>query len=106
MFRLLNTYANIDIGWRKRTGNKDNGTPIYDPPRPDPPVTFKANVDFTRRLIRDAKGEQIISETCVMTTEKVNEGDVLEIFGREWVVLKCTPILGLVGGELHREVYL
>ncbi len=103
---MISTYANQSIGWRRRTGIKDNGTPIYDPAPPAPPDTIKASVDFSRRLIRNAKGEEVVSEACVMTKAKVNEGDKLEIFGREWAVLKCNPIPDLFGNELHREVYL
>lgn len=106
MASMIDMYANQSIGWRRRTGSKDNGTPIYAPPRPDPPETIKTNVDFSRRLIRDAKGEQVVSEACILTSAKINEGDLLEIYGREWVVLKCNPITGLIGEELHREAYL
>lgn len=103
---MFEVYQNQDIGWRQRIDIKDNGTPIYDPPSPEEPKSIKANVKFTRRLIRNAQGEQVISEALVISSEKINDGDILEIFGREWPVQKCTPITGLTGNELHREVYL
>lgn len=99
-------YANMSIGWRRWTGTKDNGTPIYTPAPPDPPETIKGNLSYKRRLIRNEKGEEVVSEACVMTKAAINAGDKLEIFGREWVVQMCHPIIGLFDKELHREVYL
>jgi hypothetical protein len=103
---LLELYAHETIGWRRRINTKDNGTPVFEPARPAAPEAIKASVDHTRRLIRNEKGEQVVSEGCVLTAKRVNEGDVLAIDGREWTVQKTTPAKDMFGNVLHYEAYL
>lgn len=101
--RLLEMYANEKIGWRRRTGTNDRGTTSFDPPRTDPPALIGAQVNMSRRLIRNAKGEKMVSEGYVLTSETVNEGDMIIIGGREWPVLAVPPQKGLLGDVIYRE---
>lgn len=103
---MLELYANQEFGWRHRTGTKDNGTAIFNPARPAAPLTVKGRIDYKRRLIRNEKGEQVVSEARVLTMSAVDVGDIVVIGGREWPVLKAGPEFGLLGEELHREVFL
>jgi len=102
---LLELFAMQDIGWRHRTGIKDNGAAIYSPAAPEDPTIIKGRVEASRRLVRNEKGEQVISQAYVMTTASVELGDVLVWQGREWPVLTVDIATGLLGAELHREVY-
>ena len=106
MSSLADTYANQPIGWRRCVDYKDNGAAIYDPPRDEAPDIIYAQATYTRRLIRNAKGDEVISEGYLITSTPVNEGDMLIIDDREWTVQAAEPIRGLFGEELHREVYL
>lgn len=106
MSSLIDVYTNQKIGWRKRVGTNGDGTPSYDPPKPAPPTIINTQVTYTRRLIRNAKGEEVVSEGYLITSEPVIEGDMLIIDDREWTALSAPIIRGLLGEELHREVYL
>ena len=103
---MIELYANQVIGWRMRTGIKDNGAPIYDPAPPASPAMIRGLVETRRRLVRNEKGEQVLSDTLAVIKEPVNEGDALVWQGREWPVLAVKIVYGLTGAELHREVSL
>lgn len=98
MFEL---YAAQAIPWKKRTDIKDNGAAVLAPMKP-----IKGRFEYKRRLIRDAKGEQIVSEAFVMTMTDVQPGDVIVWDGRDWPVVSVTTAVGLHGTVLHREVSL
>lgn len=103
---MVSIYAAHDIGFRKRTGIKDNGTPIFEPVRSLPHATIKGRFEYSRRLIRDANGEQVISEAYIMTEHQVELGDLIVWDRREWPALSVTNITGVLGNELYRVVSL
>ncbi len=80
---------------------KPNGQPLYADPQP-----VKGRFEYTRRFIRSAQGEKVVSEASVMTRAPVNPDDILVWDGRDWPVLAVAIIYGLMGKELHREVSL
>jgi hypothetical protein len=98
---LLSLYANQDIPWKRKIGMKPNGQPLYADPQP-----VKGRFEYTRRFIRSAQGEKVVSEASVMTRAPVNPDDILVWDGRDWPVLAVAIIYGLMGKELHREVSL
>ena len=103
---MVEIYENQDIGFRRRADVKDNGTVIFEPARHLPYAVIRGNVTYSRRLIRNAKGEEVISEGYVLTSSEVKEGDLLYIDGREWMVQKSHAEKGLMGETLHWEASL
>jgi hypothetical protein len=97
---VIGAYLNQRIGWRRRTGIKDNGQPLFDDL-----TAIPARVEYKRRLVRNAKAEEVMSEGFAMTRAAVSVGDVLVWEGREWPVINASAKYGLMGGETHREVY-
>jgi hypothetical protein len=95
-----------DVGWRLRVDASDTGTPVFSPAAPNDPTMIKGRVEDSHRLVRDAQGEQVISQMYVMTAAPVDLGDIIVWQGREWPVLTVDVITGVMGEELHREVYL
>lgn len=98
---MLDLYANQEIPWKKRLGVKDNGMSLFAPA-----VTVKGKFEYKRKLIRNDKGERVVSEAFVMTAAPVTIGDALHWDDRDWTVLKVSIIYDLMGAELHREVNL
>lgn len=98
---MFDLYASFKIAWKRRTGIKDNGVPILEPMPP-----LRGRVSYKRRLIRDARGEQVVSEALVMTMTDVRPGDVITWDGRDWPVIAVTTQYGLHETVLHREVSL
>lgn len=98
---MLDLYANQNIPWKKRTGTKPNGQPEFAPVQ-----IIKGRFEYSRKLVRNMKGEQVVSQAFVMTGAPVGLGDVLTWDGRDWTVLTLSVQYGLMGEELHREVRL
>lgn len=98
---MLSDYANQSITWKRRTGQDDRGTPRYEEP-----AVIRGRFQHKRRMIRNANGEEVVSEAFVMTEAHVRTGDILGWDGRDWPVVSVSTVPGLMGEELHREVYL
>lgn len=103
---MIDGYAGSRAGWRWRVGINREGTPIYEPAPPEEPEEIRARVEYGRRLVRDADGEETLSETVCLTSAPVEPGDLIIYGGREWPVLAVQMVFGLGGGELHRECRL
>lgn len=103
---MIEQYCTQSIGWRQRVEVKNDGEAVHDPAPPADPFIIKGRFEYTRKLILNEKGEQITSEALVLTTAKVNTGDILVWDDREWIVYTVKPVYGLLGKESHREVRL
>lgn len=79
---------------------------IFEPARADPPAIILGMVVHKRRLIRNAKGEEVISEGYVLTAETVREGDLIIIDEREWAVQASHPEKDQFGKVLYWEASL
>lgn len=93
-------------GWRRRIGVSDEGVPVYEPPCPEAAPEIRVRMEYGRRLVRDARGEALLSEMSFLTRAPVGPGDIIVYDGREWPVMAARVICGLDGEELHRECRL
>ena len=98
---MLDFYTNQTIPWRKKTGVRDNGAPLFAPAS-----DIRGRFEYSRRLIIDAKGERVVSEARAYTKAPVAPGDTLTWDGREWIILAVRTEYGLSGVEMHREARL
>lgn len=98
---VVSLYTNQTAVLHKYIGAKDNGQPIFA-------SAMKIHVRFEekRSLVRDAKGEEVVSEAFVMTMERLSEGDILEYGGKKWTVLRVSAPVGLSGKVMHYEGWL
>ncbi len=103
---MIDAYCGTRAGWRRRVGPSDEGVPIYEPAPPGKPETIWIKLTLGGRLVRDAQGEELLSETVFLTESPVEPGDIVELRGREWPVPAVQLVLALDGGELHRECRL
>lgn len=95
---LIDQYTCQTIGLKRRNGIKDNGQPLYESE-----VQIKARFEEKRGIVRNAKGEEVVSEAFVLTAIKISEGDVLILGGRHWTVLRAAAPVGLDGNVTHYE---
>ena len=95
---MIKLYLNQDAIWKRVTARNEYGEPL----------TAEANIkvrwEGKRRLVRNARGQEVVSEARVFCTEPVYPGDLLEYSGREWPVIAVSVASGLDGMESHREV--
>jgi hypothetical protein len=96
-------YLTRTVTWRKRGEGYDRqGRPLPGEER-EISVRWEGN----RALVRDAQGEQVVSEALVFCREPVSSGDALvDEEGRDWQVISVSEQYGLDGRISHREVRL
>lgn len=95
-----------DAGWRRRTGVTDEGSAVYEPAPPAQAIKISARIEYGRRLVRDGRGEELLSESTCVTTAEIEPGDVIVHGGREWPVYAVSRVCALGGEELFRECRL
>jgi len=98
---VIALYTNQTVSLYRCSGIKDNGQPLLEPK-----VKIRTRFEEKRSLVRNAKGEEVISEAFVMTAEKISEGDILEYGGKRWTVLRVSAPVGLDGKITHYEGWL
>jgi hypothetical protein len=96
---VIRGYLNQNARWKKLI-SKDG----Y-PPQPEEPGTeIKVRWEAKRRLVRNAQGQEVVSEARVFCLESIQPGDVLEYGGRDWPVIAVSETPGLDGKAMFREV--
>lgn len=86
--------------WKRVTGKNEYGEPITVD------ADIRVRWEGKRRLVRDAMGQEVISEALVFCLEDVQPGDVLVWQEREWPIIMVSEIISLNGTTSHREVAL
>lgn len=80
----LKRYCNQTVMLERATGPDEWGTAGYEPP-----VEIKARKEANRKLVRDADGNTVVSNTTLYTTDKIETQDKIdgiEVIGvGEWV---------------------
>jgi hypothetical protein len=98
---MISAYLTQTAQWKKRTGQNRHAEPIYSDP-----ITIKVRFEGKRRIVRDTKGHEILSEAYAFCIEDVQPGDILTCEGREWPVIAVSSKPDLSGKVSHREVAL
>lgn len=94
---MLGNYLNQDAVWLKPGGYGPDG-PIMD----ETPI--KVRWEGKRRLVRDATGQQVVSEGRVYCREPVEPEHKIRFGEREWPVITVSVMPGLDGKTMLREV--
>ena len=98
---MIDLYTRDEIPWQQCTGKRDDGMALYAPQ-----TVITGFFEYQRKLIRNAQGEQTVSEALLMTKTPVNAGDLLTWDGRDWLVHIAKPIKNFVGKVLFYEARL
>lgn len=96
---MIRDYLNQTAQWYQKTGTNAYGEPEFAAP-----VQIKVRWEGKRRLVRNAQGEEVVSEARVFCLKAVATGDKLEYGGRQWPVIAVSEMPGLDGGISHYEV--
>lgn len=95
---MISKYLNQDALLKKMVP-KDGYPPI-----PGHSTPIKVRWEGKRRLVRNAQGQEVVSEARVLCTAEISPGDVLEYGGRNWPVITVSEAVGLDGRLMFREV--
>ena len=94
---MIRDYLNQTAIWKRVVGQNMYGEPETEEKE------IRVRWEGKRRLVRDNKGREVVSEARVFCVEPVKPGDLLEYAGREWPVIAVSTVPGLDGIDNHRE---
>jgi hypothetical protein len=63
--------------------------------------SIKARFQYKRQLVRDKKGEQVISEAEIYTETAINVDDVITFDSRDWTIRNVLNMYDLDGSILY-----
>ena len=79
----MDLYLNQDVTWKSKTGQSGYNEPTYES------STITARKEQKRRMVRDAQGEEVVSQTTVYTQsaigmeDKIDDEQVINV--GEWI---------------------
>lgn len=99
---MIDSYLTHTATWRKPGGYNDAAEPV------DPiDAEIRGRWEGRRALVRNAQGNQVVSEGKFYTTAPVDTGHSLVFAdGSEWPVINVSEMSGLDGRFSHRELAL
>lgn len=95
---MIGVYLNQTVTWKRVVGLNEYGEPQTEEQE------IRVRWEGKRRLVRNAQGQEVVSEARVFCEEAVQPGDILERGGRDWPVIAVSEIPGLDDTEQYREV--
>jgi len=83
----------------KKTGQNEFGESLFS--------SSAINVRWENRtkVIRDSKGQEVVSEARFFCLEEVRPGDKIEFSGRKWEIVSVAESVDLNGATMYRVAY-
>jgi hypothetical protein len=96
---MIEGYLNQDAIW-KRIESRD----AYGKPKTITSTHIKVRWEGKRRLVRNAQGQEVVSEARAFCAEPVQPGDFINFNGKDWEVIAISEVPSLDGEVYFREV--
>jgi hypothetical protein len=97
---MISTYLNQTITLKVKGAVNTYNEPTYTS------SSIKARFEYKRKLVRNSKGESVISEATCFTQISIKVGDIITYDSIDWVVIGVNSIVGLDGSISHYEAVL
>ena len=98
---MIEGYCNQDAIWKRTEGRN-----AYGKPTTTTSIPIKVRWEGKRRLVRNAQGQEVVSEARAFCVEPVQPEDTLNYEGKDWTVIAVSEVPGLDGQVHFREVSL
>ncbi|MGE5572939.1 MAG: hypothetical protein ACM3ZU_07985 [Bacteroidota bacterium] len=98
---MIERFLNQSAIWRHVIDRDGHAQPVHDSD-----VVIRVRWEGKRRLVRDRRGQEVVSEARMFCLEPVQPGDEIEYAGRRWTAIAVSEMAGLDGEVLYREVVL
>ena len=97
---MITDYLNQSATWKTVTSVNEYNEPTFTS------TTITCRMEYKRQMVRDAQGQEVVSEATLYTTSAVLPGDVITYDSRDWSVLTVASEAQLDGTVLFRAVYM
>ncbi len=97
---MITDYLNQSATWKTVASVNEYNEPTFTN------TTITCRMEYKRQMVRDAQGQEVVSEATLYTTSAVLPGDVITYSSRDWSVLTVADEAELDGSILFRAVYM
>lgn len=98
---MIEAYTNQTAVWKAKGEVNQYNEPTYADP-----VTIKCRIEYKNRMVRNKQGQEIISESTIITKSPVKSDDIITFDDTDWVVIISAPQAGLGGSTEFYEVMM
>lgn len=98
---MIEGYLTQKSTWKAKTGVNEFNEPTYAVP-----VEINCRVDFKRKMVRNKEGQEVLSESTLLTTTAINPDDLITYGTFSMVVITSHPLNELDGTVMFYEVSL
>lgn len=96
---MIEEYLNQTAVWRAKGAVSDTNEPTYAAD-----VSIPCRIEYSRKMLRNKDGQEVVSMATVFTQAVVKPDDVMVIGGYSWPVIAVADESDLSGDILFREV--
>jgi hypothetical protein len=97
---MIGNYANQSVTLKSVSSIDEYGQATYATP------TIAARYEYSRKIVKDGNGKDVISEARCFTATAVKPDDVITFDGKDWIVISVSNIYNLEGVLKWYEVRL
>lgn len=98
---MISDKMNTTALYKHRRGYDDTGSPLYDEP-----VSIPCRIEYDRRVVKDYKGNEVVSERVLYTEQEIGPNDAIVLDGKDIPVIRVAQKESLYGGYDHTEARL
>lgn len=97
---MIEAYLNQNITLKSVTSVNEYNEPVFTT------STIKARFEYDRTMVKNEKGEEVVSEAMLFTTNTIKADDVISYDGKDFPIISVANIVGLEGNLSHYEARL
>lgn len=97
---MIEFYMNQNIALKSKTSVNDYNESFYDE------SIIKGRFEYSRKLVKNIQGDEVISEAILYTKTNVKTDDVITYDEKDWNVMNSKPQIDLFGNIIFYEVRL
>jgi hypothetical protein len=97
---MIDLYCNQNITLKSKASVNEYNESTYTT------STIKGRFEYNRKLVRNAQGEQVISEAMLYSITAIKLDDVITYDSIDWNVISVANVVDLGGAISHYEVRL
>jgi hypothetical protein len=97
---MIEAYLNQNIILKTVTSINEYNEPIFTT------STIKARLEYDRTMVKNEKGEEVVSEARLFTVNQIKADDVINYDGKDYPIISVANMVGLEGNLSHYEARL
>lgn len=105
---MMKSYLNQTATWKKVITDAVTGEIVrdrYGQPTFEEGISIPVRWEGKMRLVKNAKGQEVVSEARVFCDVAISPEDIITYGGRDYSIINFTVLPSFTGTSVYREVY-